>query len=286
MSMSETLSSPGKAIPWFQIFKYSVYTLLSANIFFFFQEEHASALHMYTNGFGLAKIIEVYPATIDTVSWVVLLFVFEMETRIISDEKLHGSVKGGLTALKLVCYAFISYALYGYVSTYLQLLGFEPSALTNLCGSHTQPLSFMTTLDEFEVVNASNCQTLTSATTFFELPNTAVVADPDTYSLAKNLAMIDVINAAAWVLLVCILSIDVWWQMKAALTDRMIKISTVFKGIIYLVLFACAVYWGIDGKFIDFWDAFLWILAFFFIEMNLFEWHEEVEERMHPVDAG
>ena len=25
-------------------------------------------------------------------------------------------------------------------------------------------------------------------------------------------------------------------------------------------------------------DAFLWLVAFIFIEMNIFKWHEEVEE--------
>jgi hypothetical protein len=29
------------------------------------------------------------------------------------------------------------------------------------------------------------------------------------------------------------------------------------------------------GDFLDFWDAFIWLVAFFFIEMNLFQWQEE-----------
>jgi hypothetical protein len=29
------------------------------------------------------------------------------------------------------------------------------------------------------------------------------------------------------------------------------------------------------GDFVDFWDAFLWLLAFFFIEMNVVEWRQD-----------
>ena len=44
---------------------------------------------------------------------------------------------------------------------------------------------------------------------------------------------------------------------------------------LYPVLFVAAVYWGFEGSFLDFWDAFLWLVAFVFIEMNVLEWHEE-----------
>jgi hypothetical protein len=29
------------------------------------------------------------------------------------------------------------------------------------------------------------------------------------------------------------------------------------------------------GDFIDFWDAFLWLVAFVFIELNIFNWNQE-----------
>ena len=40
----------------------------------------------------------------------------------------------------------------------------------------------------------------------------------------------------------------------------------------------CAAYWGFEGTFLDFWDAFLWLVAFIFIELNIFQWHEEAED--------
>jgi hypothetical protein len=43
------------------------------------------------------------------------------------------------------------------------------------------------------------------------------------------------------------------------------------------MLTAAAVYWGFEGEFLDFWDAALWLFAFFFIEMNVFEWQRELD---------
>jgi hypothetical protein len=40
-----------------------------------------------------------------------------------------------------------------------------------------------------------------------------------------------------------------------------------------------AIYWGIKGDFVDFWDAFLWLVAFVFIELNVFEWRRESKAR-------
>ncbi len=49
---------------------------------------------------------------------------------------------------------------------------------------------------------------------------------------------------------------------------------------LYSTLLLAAIYWGFQGDFVRFLDAFLWLVAFFCIEMNVVEWrHEAVEER-------
>ena len=49
------------------------------------------------------------------------------------------------------------------------------------------------------------------------------------------------------------------------------------KILLYVVLFAAAVYWGFEGEFLDFWDAILWLFAFFVIERNVASWREETD---------
>ncbi len=54
------------------------------------------------------------------------------------------------------------------------------------------------------------------------------------------------------------------------------------KAIIYFTLFAAAAYWGYAGDFLDFWDAALWLFAFIFIEMNVFEWQHQTSGGTGP----
>jgi len=58
------------------------------------------------------------------------------------------------------------------------------------------------------------------------------------------------------------------------------RISGALKVILYATLLYAAVYWGIKGDFVDFWDAFLWLVAFVFIELNVFEWRKESKEEL------
>jgi hypothetical protein len=39
-----------------------------------------------------------------------------------------------------------------------------------------------------------------------------------------------------------------------------------------------AIYWGFAGTFLDFEDAFLWIMAFVFIERNVVIWEKELNK--------
>lgn len=273
--MTETYPTKSRGLPWFQVFKYCVYGLLTVNAVLFFQENSHAASHAFTDGITLGRLIEAYADTIDTCSWIFLLLIFELETRVIDDDKLQGPLRWLLTSCKLLCYSVITYAVYGYISKYTALSVFEVSELTSLCQSVDHSLSYMTTLDEYEVVNPANCAQLSGATNYLQIPGTAIVTDSQTMAEAQWLGLIDVVNATDWLLVVLILGADVWFQLKGQLTDKMIKASMVIKAVLYLVLLVCAVLWGIDGDFLDFWDAFLWIVAFIFIEMNLFEWHAE-----------
>ena len=107
----------------FQLFKYTVYVLLAFNVVVFFSEEWAAAAHRFTNGIDFAQIIEGFAATIDTAAWVVLLLMFELETHVLEDHHFTRRVTIALHSLRAVCYAFIIYAFYGYLSKLLFQFG-------------------------------------------------------------------------------------------------------------------------------------------------------------------
>jgi len=265
----------------FQLFKYAVYMLLAMNIYWFFVEEHAAVKTQFANGLGLFDVIEAYVATIDTAAWVILLLMFELETFVLDDEQFTRPVTWSLHGLRFICYAFIVYACYGYFATLFTQLDITTLAnVSNLCQLADGQWSYATTLDEYSVISAINCTELSTANSFLRFGETYSVVDAGGYKDILVLALVDVINAVVWIVVVLVLEMDVRLQEKDKLEGRILTISTVLKYILYSILLLAAVYWGFKGDFVDFWDAFLWLVAFFFIELNVIEWrHEEAEEK-------
>lgn len=255
-------------------FKYIIFILLSINVYVFLQEELAASSHMFANGVHIANFIEVYAATIDTAAWVILLILFELETEIIDDDKIKGRTKWAIHWTRWLCSAFIVYALYGYIAKLIGFSGYQITEIANLC-SQSINWSFLTTLDEFTTVTAGNCAALT-APEYFQLADKNIIASQETLDLAKWLAWVDVINASTWVLIVIMLEVDVRIQLHKYVFKTWEFVSGIAKIVLYSILFIAAIIWGIDGKFIDTWDASLWLVAFIFIEMNVFDWQEEI----------
>jgi hypothetical protein len=77
------------------------------------------------------------------------------------------------------------------------------------------------------------------------------------------------------VLVVVMVEIGVFLQIRQELSKHYMRYLSYCKIIVYTAILSCAIYWGFKGDFIDFWDAFLWIVAFIFIELNIFEWNQE-----------
>lgn len=81
----------------------------------------------------------------------------------------------------------------------------------------------------------------------------------------------DFTNAVLWLLVCASLAYDVFWPGEYGEGEW--RKRNWIKGALYLGLFAVAIYWGVTNDWLDFWDALLWILCFFIIEMNVFR-HE------------
>jgi hypothetical protein len=264
----------------FQLFKYFVYILLAMNVYWFFTEEYSAAQLQFADGVGLGDLIEAYAATIDTFAWVVLLLMFELETYVLEDRHFTRPIALALHGLRAICYGFIVYAFYGYVVNLMFLDGTVPLAsIDDLCLLADQRWSYATALDEYASITAANCGTFSTATNFLRLDGMQAVVDQSGLDALRGLARIDVINASVWLLVVLVLEIDVRLQEHNRLEGAALRISTFVKFVLYSTLLFAAVYWGIYGELLDFWDAFLWLVAFVFIELNVFEWRaDELEQ--------
>ena len=260
----------------YQLFKYTVYAFLTFNIYLFFDEEFAAAALQFPNGIDALDIIEAYSATIDTLAWVVLLLMFELETFVLDDAQFTRKTTWALHGLRAVCYAFIVYAFYGYIANLAFVVDTVPLAdVTDVCALLPGEWSWSATLDEYVRITAANCASWSDAGTFVQFRDLPAIVDLAGLTDIVRLAWVDVINAGVWLLVVLVLEIDVRLQERNRLEGLALRLSSVAKFILYGTLFLAAVYWGFKGDFVDFWDAFLWLIAFVFIELNVFEWREE-----------
>ncbi len=261
----------------FKAVKYLTFGLLTLNIFLFFGQELESARHSLGEGYNLAQAVQLFSATLDTAAWVVLLLLFEVETAIIPDKYLVGWTKRSIHGIRLLCGAAIVSAWFGYVAEWQVFLGALPapaSACDLLGGDWSVLLGF----DDFVPLSADNCGLLQSDTlqvTGLE----QVLAAPSAFASAAELALVDVINAGAWILVVVVLEIEVRQQLRGGIPEHWKGVLGWSKIVIYSTLALAAIYWGVEGEFLDFWDAALWLFAFVFIEMNVFDWQVEQDFR-------
>ena len=193
-----------------------------------------------------------------------LLIFFELETYVLSDNTLRGRTGQLIHLVRLLCLATISVACWGYFAEFVGLLGTYPITTAN-CTDIDSSWSLLINLDKFEPLATNPCE----GGQWLALTTSELTPSPESYQRAVLLAAVDFINAAAWILVVIVLEIEVR-AVLASSRQRFIGPSVInpAKGLLYFILFAAAVYWGFEDDFLDFWDAVLWLFAFFVIERN------------------
>ncbi|MBT5577124.1 MAG: hypothetical protein HOJ99_01360 [Porticoccaceae bacterium] len=261
----------------FNAFKYTVYALLTLNIFLFYQEESLATTLTFSQGINLDDIIQGYAATIDTAAWVILLLMFELETSVLDNRTVRKpGVQLTFAGLRLFSYGFILYSCYGYIGKMLLTYDVSVFPVDDICALVGQRFAGILTLDEYPMLDQQNCQLLAEQT-LYRLNNQPVLGTAEQWTDIQWLAWVDVINSVAWIAVVIMLEVDVWLQLRDKLEGQILVYSKITKLILYSILFAAAVYWGLLGDFLDFWDAFLWLVAFFFIEMNVLKRQAETQ---------
>jgi len=266
----------------FRFFKYAIYALLTYDALLFFEGDLAASAQMFGDTITWRNVIEAYSATFDTVAWVLLLLVFELETAIIPDHLLKGRLKWVLKGLAGVCYFFIIYSFYGYIYKYGVVTNLVPFGVDDICSLIGTNFTYVLTLDEYMPLDQAVCTAMNSQPVM-QITGTDIIGAEPALGDAIALAIIDVVNAATWLIVVLLLEVEVYLQLKDKLTGKMLFAAKYIKGFFYLILLYCAIYWGVKSSFLDFWDAFLWLVAFVFIELNIFQWNAETEEEREHV---
>ena len=262
-------------LDWYSVFKYLVYAALIANVLLFFKDDWEAASHLFRDGLLFAQVIEGFAPSIDTAAWVILLLLFELETCQLSDEVLKRPVGLVIRGLRALCYVVIVYAFTGYLGKALGFGLYVPAGVTDACALATKQFALLIELDEYQALTAGNCAGITGE--LFLNEQTRTLAEAGALAQATRLAWVDVVNSGTWLMILALLELDVRPGVKGLLPGWFAASSLRSKYLLYAVIVGAAVYWGIFGTFLDFWDAFLWIAAFVFIERNVFEWEQELD---------
>ena len=263
----------------YQLFKYSIYGLLTINVFVFFGEELLATRLEFPDGIAAGDFFMAYAATVDTAAWVILLLMFELETWVLEDRHFTRPVALSLHALRAICYLFIVSAFYGYVVDAVFVYQTSPfPGVNDLCALAGQNWSYATTFGEYSEITVANCASFTNLNAFQQFDGTQAIVDAPGLADIRFLAWVDVVNAAVWLLVVLLLEVDVRLQERNLYEGLALFLSTIAKIVLYSILAIAVVIWAIEGDFVDWWDALLWLIAFVFIELNVFEWRQESHE--------
>ena len=279
--MPDSLHDASSGQRVFRLFKYVVYALLCINVYLFFSEEAAASGQFLAQGITWANFIQAFSATVDTLAWVILLLLFELETAVIPDDRLRGRLKWVLSGVRGVCYTFIVYSFYGYATKYIAMAQWLPLNVSDACTLLGQGYVMIETLDQYAPVTAETCASM-AGQPLLQIADSLIVGNAQQLTSILRLALVDVVNSATWLVIVFWLEVEVMLQLAGRLTPPLMAASKYAKALLYTLLLVCAVYWGVAGDFLDFWDAFLWLVAFVFIEMNLFQWNAETRFEIGP----
>lgn len=257
---------------WLLFIKIFIYGSLCLTCYQFLMEDFAAAKLMLNKESDWREVLNIFSVSIDTLAWLSLLVVFELETSVIDDEKLTGWLKKSLTGVSLICYLIIVYAFVGYTGKMLMLSKVEPLAVEP-CSLSSQYVQVVD-MDEYSTLGPELCSRLNQENTL-KLAGEHVVIENSVHGKVMALAWASVINSLAWILVVAILQFDIFLQTRQRLSASIYRGSSVIKAALYATLVCVAVFWGLVGSFVDFADAVLWLAGFWIIELNVFNWNKE-----------
>ena len=260
--------------------KWSVYSILLYNFTVFIQDN----LNAYNNSLAadakLSDILETFSDTIDTLAWLGLVFLLELETNVLSDELLENWVGKLLRICRFVCCLLVAYAAYGYTAEALDNFEYtERKDIATLCDVVENDIALQTDSTKFSKITAENCKALSASPPYFQIKDKVSLIDGPTLSWIQKIDFIDVVNAFVWLVVIALIEIEIRLQWSEQFGHRLRMVQQA-KFYLYGVLWLCVLCWLLGGYILYGVDAMVWIAGFWAIELNLTQWEQERSEEL------
>ena len=251
----------------FRLFKVVIFWVLMINLLYYLYEDVTAYLYL-APGSTFLDAMEAFAVTIDYVAWMVLIVLFELETSAQSRDQFTGIRKWVIAGLTAVCYIALVYSAYGYAAGLMDSYQFEPLESKPACYFANTNFAYVSGSARPIELTHENCGALAGEKLFKSPSDNLIATEPNLMALRK-LGWVDVFNSNAWLLIVLLFQIEVMLEQAGKFTKRKLITIMAWKGFSYLVLLVCAIYWTVFSAFIDWWDAWLWLLAFILIDLNM-----------------
>ena len=265
-----------------QIVKWTVYTLLIVNFVYYVLEDWNRATHVLTSSSTFLDWTSEFANSIDESAWFILLFMFELETYVLDDEKLKGWIAHTVHGVRLACYVMLTHTIFAYSGTVIDYMPtVEVERVSSLCDMVDDDVSYVHNL-EYTEVNEQTCANLASADKYYRVASDPVVTDLESLNLERNLAWIDLAESVIWLLILLAIEVIVRMQSRGVTGGALMLTLNRVKMLLYLTLITFGVYWATLSHWLYLWDELLWIGGFAAIEMNVSEWRDELIEKEQP----
>ena len=267
MALTESTTAGLTKASAFRIFKIAIFWILMVNLLYYLYEDVTAYLYLSSDATAF-DTLEAFAVSIDYAAWMILIVLFEMETGAQSRDQFTGTRKWVIAGLTAACYGVLVYAAYGYAAGLADTYRYEPIENESACYFANTNFAYMTEAARPIELTDENCREL-DGEKLFKSPSDNLIATESILPALRKLGWVDVFNSNAWLLVVLLFQIELSLDQAKMLTKRRLSIVMTWKVFAYLVLLGCAIYWTVFSAFIDWWDAWLWLLAFILIDLNM-----------------
>jgi hypothetical protein len=262
----------------FRTFKITIFWVLMINLVYYVYEDVTAYLYLAPDA-TLFDVLEAFAVSIDYVAWMVLIVLFEMETSAKTKDRFTGARKWVIAGLTAACYGVLVYAVYGYVAALGDAYNYEPVESRPACYFANTGFAYVSLAARPIELTHENCSEF-AGKEIFKSPKDNLIATETNLRALKKLSWVDVFNSNAWLIIVLLFQVELSLEQLNKLTKRRLTVVMAWKGFAYLVLMCCAIYWTVFSAFIDYWDAWLWLLAFILIDLNMLGLEESQNQKV------
>jgi hypothetical protein len=266
-----------------QTLKLVIYILLLINFVLYIIDDIRIASFTLQEDASFLDWTQSFATTIDESAWLILLFLFELETYMLSDEAWSKTLfTRFMYFIRACCYIFLMHSVYAFSVIYYDLMNVQQlQNITNLCELAPLDMTFVRNL-LYTTIDSLNCHELSSQSVFYFTEPNLVVTDVSGLQLERNLALVDLLEILVWLLILFTIEAMVWLQDRAITQGKLISLIKVSKYFLYGMLWSMAAYWTYLGHYYFAWDEAVWVVGFISIEMNVSQWKKEIEREKEP----